>query len=120
MKLKHFLYGFIAGGLVAGFSTMLTAPNSGDVTRAQIKKKKQLVLKRLSELKTNLIQIKDSATVATKEGKMNILTFLSEVKISLTQWEKEICPQQQAIQKELIEMKETVQELENKFSEYSK
>ncbi|MEH7354797.1 YtxH domain-containing protein [Neobacillus drentensis] len=119
MKLKHFFYGFIAGGLAAGISTMLTAPNSGDVTRARIKKKKQLVLNQLRELKTNLIQIKDSATVATKEGKMNILTFLSEVKISLTQWEKEICPQQQAIQKELVEMKETVQELEREFSEYS-
>jgi len=112
MKLKHFLYGFIAGGLAAGISTMLTAPNSGDVTRVRIKKKKQLVLKQLHDLKTNLMQLKDSATIATKEGKTNISKFLSEVKTSLTQWEKEIHPQQQAIQRELVEIKEIIQELE--------
>ncbi|MFK9094714.1 YtxH domain-containing protein [Bacillus salipaludis] len=120
MKVKPFLYGFIAGGLAAGISSLLIAPNAGKVTRDRIKENKQLMLSQLQELKTELMQLKDSITNATKEGKKQISKFLSEVKFSLAHWEKEVKPQQLEIQKEIIEMKETVQELEEEILEYSK
>ncbi|MFZ7945299.1 YtxH domain-containing protein [Neobacillus sp. 19] len=120
MKMKPFLYGFLAGGLAAGISTLLSVPNTGKVTRVRLKENKQAAIDQIQELKTNLIQLKDSATNATKEGKTQISKFLFEVKSSLAHWEKDIRAQQLEIQKELVEMRETVQELEADISEYGK
>jgi gas vesicle protein len=120
MKVKSFLYGFMTGGLAAGISILLTAPNSGKVTRDKMKKNTQMVLNQLVVIKKNLIDLKNSAAHATKEGRAQLSTFLSDVKIAISQWEEEVRPQQLQIQKEIIEMKETIQELEEKISDYRK
>ena len=120
MKVKSFLYGFMTAGIAAGVSILLTAPNSGKETRGKIKKNTQIVLTQLQVIKKNLLDLKSSALHATKEGRAQISTFLSEVKLAIGQWEEEVRPQQEQIQKEMIEMKETIQELEAKVSDYSK
>ncbi|MEH7417764.1 YtxH domain-containing protein [Neobacillus drentensis] len=120
MKVKPFLYGFITGGVTAGISILLTAPNSGKVTRGKIKKNTQILLNQLEVLKENLLELKSSALNATKEGRAQISTLLTEVKIVLGQWEKDVQPQQLKIQKEIIEMKTTIQELEEEISDYNK
>jgi gas vesicle protein len=120
MKVKSFLYGFMTGGFAAGVSILLTAPNSGKVTRDKMKKNTQTVLTQLQIIKKNLWDLKSSALHATKEGRAQISTFLSEVKLAIGQWEEDVRPQQEQIQKEMIEMKETIQELEAKVSDYSK
>ena len=120
MKVKSFLYGFMTGGIAAGVSILLTAPNSGKVTRDKMKKNTHIVLTQLQVIKKNLSDLKSSALHATKEGRAQIFAFLSEVKIAIAQWEEEVRPQHQQIQREIIEMKETIQELEAKVSDYSK
>ncbi|PLS03000.1 YtxH domain-containing protein [Neobacillus cucumis] len=120
MKAKPFLYGFMTGGLAAGISILLAAPNSGKETRGKIKKNSRLVLEQLQTLKNNLLDLKSSALQATKEGRAQISTFLSEVKIALAVWEEEIRPQQQQIQREIFEMKETIEELEEQILDNSK
>ena len=120
MKLKPFLFGLMTGGLAAGISFLLTAPNSGKVTRTQLRKNSQLVMDQLQTFKKNLLDLKDALVDATKEGRAQISTFLSEVKIVLANWEKEIRPHQQDLQKEIVEMKETIHELEEEISNSGK
>jgi len=120
MKVKPFLYGFLTGGLAAGISILLTTPNSGKVTRVKMKRNSQVALNQLQVLKYNLLDLKSSALHATKEGRTQISTFLTDVKIALALWEEEVRPQQQKIQKEIIEMKETIQELDEKLLDNSK
>jgi gas vesicle protein len=120
MKVKSFLYGFMTGGLAAGVSVLLTAPNSGKVTRGQMKKNTQILLNQLQVIQKNLLDVKKSAVHASKEGRAQISTFLTDVKMALAQWEEEVRPQQEQIQKEIIEMKETIQELEDEISDNNK
>ncbi|MEH7116381.1 YtxH domain-containing protein [Neobacillus vireti] len=120
MKVKPFLYGFMTGGLAAGISILMTAPNPGKVTRLKIKKNSQNILEQLQVLKENLLELKRSAVLATKEGRTQISTFLSEVKIALTHWEEQVRPDAKQIHNEIMEMKETIQELEENISDHSK
>lgn len=120
MKVKSFLYGFMTGGLAAGVSVLLTAPNSGKVTRGKMKKNTQSVLNQLQVIQKNLLELKNSAIHASKEGRAQISTFLTEVKSALAQWEEEVSPQQERIQKEISEMKDTIQELEDEISDNNK
>ncbi|ULT58074.1 YtxH domain-containing protein [Neobacillus drentensis] len=120
MKVKSFLYGLMTGGLAAGVSVLLTAPNSGKVTREKMKENTQSVLNQLQVIQKNLLELKNSAIHASKEGRAQISTFLTEVKSALAQWEEEVSPQQERIQKEINEMKNTIQELEDEISDNNK
>ncbi|MDR4945854.1 YtxH domain-containing protein [Neobacillus cucumis] len=120
MKVKPFLLGFMTGGLAAGISILLTAPNSGKVTRRDIKKSTQRGFNQLQILNKNLMNLKDAAVHASTEGRAQIAAFLSEVKIALAHWEEEVRPQQQQIQQNIIELKETIHKLEEEIPDNRK
>jgi len=119
MKWKPLLYGFFTGGLAAGISVLLLAPESGKATRVQIKVSKQKARSQFRELKKNLVQLKNSAAYASHEGRVQISKFLAEMKTTLSQWEAEILPHQRELQKELLDLKVSLQELEGEVSEYT-
>ncbi|MED4228444.1 YtxH domain-containing protein [Neobacillus cucumis] len=120
MKVKPFLLGFMTGGLAAGISILLTAPNSGKVTRSDIKKSTLRGFNQLQILNKNLMDLKDAAVHASTEGRAQIVAFLSEVKIALAHWEEEVRPQQQQIQQNIIELKETIHKLEEEIPDTRK
>lgn len=112
MKWKTFLSGIIAGSVASGISTLLTATLSGKEPRKRLQQNQQSALNQLSELKTNFQELQASAVEAVKEVRTQVPLFISGVKTSVLLWEKDILLQQQEIQRELTEIKNTIQKLE--------
>ncbi|MDZ5470205.1 YtxH domain-containing protein [Bacillus sp. 31A1R] len=115
MKTKTLLLGFIVGGIAAGVTTLLSAPASGKETRNYIKENSNQWRNQLLDLKISLLDLKNSTTSATKEGKEVISTFISDVKILLADWQEDINPNQEQLKFELNSIQETVNELESQI-----
>ncbi|NRD78362.1 YtxH domain-containing protein [Bacillus sp. BRMEA1] len=109
MKWKLFLSGIFAGSVAAGITTLLTAKNSGKITRGKLKENKQFIFSQMNELKTNLQEIKTAASEAVTEAKTSIPSFISDTTASFMKWREDTQLQQQEIQRELLKIKSTVQ-----------
>jgi gas vesicle protein len=116
MKAKSLLLGFLVGGAAAGIATLLSAPDSGKVTRRQLKAHKDVYTAELKELKESLMQIKESVATATKEGKTVLGEFVHDIKLSLYEWKLSTDENKTALQKEVKEIEQSIQELEKDLS----
>ncbi|MBP3041353.1 YtxH domain-containing protein [Bacillaceae bacterium Marseille-Q3522] len=111
MKAKSFLLGIIAGSVVAGISVLLNAPASGQKTRQNLLRNKDIWLKQIQELKANIFSLMEAAKAATGESKTVIAAFISDMKMLLADWKADIRPHQEAIQKELTAIEKAVDQL---------
>ncbi|MFE8696280.1 YtxH domain-containing protein [Cytobacillus sp. FJAT-53684] len=116
MKAKSLLFGFMVGAAAAGISTLLTAPASGRDTLRCMQQRKENLQNQISELNHKLIQLKDTAITASKEGRKGITAFSSDVTHSIKNWKQEILPHQQELQKELQAIESALQELEKNLN----
>ena len=112
MRAKSWLLGFLIGGAAAGISTLLTAPNSGEQTRQNLKENRDEVKKQLAELKGQLVDIKRATVKASKEGKNMIVALSTDMKVAVGDWKRDILPHQQALQKELHAIEAAISALE--------
>jgi len=112
MSAKSFVTGVVIGGIAAGVATLLSTPMSGKEARKTIRDNSQAILTDIKELQISIIDIKDSITTATVEGKAIISSFIEDLKLTLNDWKLEIKPHQQQLQLELKELENTVNELE--------
>ncbi|MGP7819003.1 YtxH domain-containing protein [Niallia sp. 01092] len=113
MSGKSFLTGFIIGSIAAGVTTLLSTPVSGKEARKTVYDNTNAFLSNMDELKTSIIEIKDSITTATVEGQAIILSFVEDLKVTLNDWKQEIKPHQEQLQIELKELENTVNDLES-------
>ncbi|MFT8321841.1 MAG: YtxH domain-containing protein [Bacillus sp. (in: firmicutes)] len=113
MRGKSFLTGFIIGSLAAGISTLLSTPMSGKEARKACRDNTNAFLADIKELKTSILEIKESVTTATVEGKTIIASFIEDLKLTLNDWKIEIKPHQEQLQLELKELETTVNDLES-------
>jgi gas vesicle protein len=112
MRAKSFLLGLLIGGAAGGISTLLTAPNSGKETWKYVKANADLFQKQLTDIKNQLIALKNSAITASKEGKNSIAAFSSDIKIDITRWKQDIIPHQHVLQNEIHAIEKAIAELE--------
>lgn len=112
MNVKRFVSGFMIGGVIAGISTLLTAPQSGKQTRMALKKSVQEWREQLAEVNINLVELKETFLNATKESSSILKNVVDDIKTSISNWKIEIEPHQQELQHELNEMNKTIEELE--------
>lgn len=112
MKVKSILYGFVIGGVSAGIAAIFSAPLSGKETRYYLKKNKDDIMTEVLEIKLDLVNMKNSITTLTKEGKEGILSFIQEVKVLIETWKNEVRPHQEQIKNEIEIIQEKIQELE--------
>ncbi|MGM0902340.1 MAG: YtxH domain-containing protein [Bacillota bacterium] len=116
MNGKSLILGFLAGGAIAGIATLLSAPSPGKETRNKIATNKNIAMAELQEIKERLLEIKDSASAASIEGRTVFADFIRDIKLALNEWETETAPIKQELTKELKELEETIEELEKSFS----
>lgn len=117
MSTKALVYGILVGGVVGAATALLTAPNSGKELRNQIKDSKGEWVKLVQELKEDAIDIKDSVTKASLEGKEIIKELAGDLKIAVEEWQKNIEPNKDAMQEEIKEIQATIAQLEQKLQE---
>jgi gas vesicle protein len=113
MKGKSFLVGFLIGGAVAGISTLLTVPSSGEKTRMNMKANTDVWIKHFSEVKDCIKELQKTLSSSSLEGKAELKNFISDIKTVVSDWKQEIHPHQQELQKELQEIEYSIQELES-------
>lgn len=112
MKAKSLFYGIVIGSISAGIATILSAPSSGKETRLKLKRNQEEIMSQIHEIKLDLVNIKNSFTTLSKEGKNSILTFIEEVKVLIEAWKIEVKPHQEQLEKEIQIIQEKLQELE--------
>lgn len=112
MKVQSLLLGFIIGGVAAGVVTLLSAPASGKETRKNLSNHKEIWEENILQLKESLMELKDSISVVSKEGKDETLAFVQDIKVLVDSWKRDILPYQERIRNELDAMQSTIQELE--------
>ncbi|PLR77979.1 hypothetical protein CU633_07685 [Bacillus sp. V3-13] len=112
MKAKSLLLGFLVGGVAAGITTLLTAPASGRTTRKYLQENKDLLMSNVRILKDDLMDLKNSASQASMEGKAAISSLSSDLKHSIADWKNAIRPNKQELQKEMKKIEDTISELE--------
>lgn len=113
---KSLLLGFLTGGTVVGLITLLSAPTSGKETRRKLLENKNLVVEELNELKQNLLEIKDSVTIVSTEGKSAIIEFVQDVKVALQGWKADTSEIKDELAKEFKELGQTIEDLEKQLS----
>jgi gas vesicle protein len=113
---KSLFLGLLAGGAIAGIATLLSAPAPGKETRTKLAANKNLALAELQEIKERLLEIKDSVSIASTEGRTVFADFISDIKLALKEWETETAPIKQELTKELKELEQTIAELEKSLS----
>jgi gas vesicle protein len=113
---KSLLFGFLAGGAIAGIATLLSAPATGEETRKKLAANKNIAIAELQELKNRLFEIKDSISVASLEGKSVFADFIQDINLALNEWKTETAPIKQELAKELKELEQTIAELEKSLS----
>jgi gas vesicle protein len=116
MKTKQFLFGFLIGGVAAGFGTLLSAPAPGKKTRESLKQSKDLWLRQLSELKDSIVELKDVSISVSKEGKTQVSHFIAEVNDSIATWKADTHPHQVELKKEISAVETAIQQLEDTLS----
>ncbi|PLR89959.1 YtxH domain-containing protein [Bacillus sp. T33-2] len=120
MKAKSVLMGLIAGGAAAGIITLLTAPASGRETRRNLKAHKDEVMGHLKDVKDSVIELKNTVSTATKEGKSGINTFVHDLKLAIYEWKLSTDSNKAELQKDIMEIEHAIQELESELSPTAK
>ncbi len=88
MNGKALITGILVGGVVGAATALLTAPSSGKELRTQVKESKNDWVKMATELKEDVMDIKDSVTKVSKEGKEVIKELAADVKVAVEEWQK--------------------------------
>jgi gas vesicle protein len=113
---KSLFLGFLAGGAIAGIATLLSAPANGKETRTKLAANKNIAMTELHELKDRLLEIKESVSAASIEGRTVIADFIKDIKLALNEWDTETAPIKQELTRELKELEKTIEELEKSLT----
>lgn len=114
-KGNSFLFGLIVGGVIGGFTILLSTPKSGVELRSSIKDSSRDLTYKLKHLKTEAKDFLQLVEQSTKEGKVVVKDFAEDVQKTINVWKKEIEPHQVNIQHEIEEIEETLLKLEEAF-----
>jgi len=115
MNGKSFIYGVIIGGAVAGVSTLLATPSSGEKMRNRVRSTKQQIQLSINELKDEAMGIKDQVSQAVEESKSVVTNFSNDLKTSVELWQNSIKPHQDSIQHSIALVEQELEKLEKKI-----
>ncbi|RSD29280.1 YtxH domain-containing protein [Mesobacillus subterraneus] len=116
MKTKSLLMGMLAGGVAAGIATLLAAPKSGYETRRTLIANKNEFMGSIKDIKEAAVELKDTVSTASKEGKDVIQSFVTDVKTAIFEWKMQTEANKIELQKDVMELEESIKELESELA----
>ncbi|WP_079507922.1 YtxH domain-containing protein [Mesobacillus jeotgali] len=119
MKAKSVLMGMLVGGAAAGIATLLAAPKSGYETRRTLKANKDEYIGSIKDIKDAVVELKNTVSSASKEGKASMQTFITDVKTVIWEWKQETEENKKALQEDIKELEHSISDLESELADNS-
>ncbi len=120
MKASTFLVGLGAGLLAGSAAVLFSTPQSGTEMRTNVKNVSTDWKDKLSEVKFQLSDLKQSISNLTKESKTQVPQTIDELKKSVQKWQTETSPIQENLQNEIASIQMAMEELEKSLAKHQK
>ncbi|MGM0846387.1 MAG: YtxH domain-containing protein [Bacillota bacterium] len=116
MKIKSIAFGVIAGSAIGAIATLLSAPQSGKDLKKQINQNKDEWKAVLTEIKSNAVEVKDSVSRLTSEGKQTINHIKDDMQSSIQAWQGDTEPNIQHIKDDISAIEQLADNMEQEIS----
>ena len=120
MKASTFFIGLVTGVAAGSAAVLFSTPQSGSELRSNVKTVSSDWKEKLSEVKFQLSDLKQSIAGFTKEAKTEVPQTINELKQSVQQWQTETGPIQENLQKEIASIQMAMEELEKSLVKHQK
>ncbi|QBP40429.1 YtxH domain-containing protein [Paenisporosarcina antarctica] len=120
MKASTFFIGLVTG-VVAGTATVLfSTPQSGSDLRSNFKTASSDWKEKLSEVKFQISDLKESIAGLSKEAKTKVPQTIDDLKESVQEWQTKTGPIQENLQTEITSIQMALEELEKSLAKNQK
>lgn len=120
MKASTFFIGLVTG-VVAGTATVLfSTPQSGSDLRSNFKTVSFDWKEKLSEVKFQISDLKESIAGLSKEAKTKVPQTIDDLKQSVQEWQAKTGPIQENLQTEITSIQNALEELEKSLARNQK
>lgn len=120
MKASTFLFGLAAGLFAGSAAVLFSTPQSGSELRTTVKSASSDWKVKLSEVKYQFSDLKQSIAKLTKESKNQVPETVEELKKSVQKWQTETAPIQANLQHEIESIQMAMEELEKSLMKHQK
>ena len=120
MKVSTFLVGLATGVLAGSTAVLFSTPQSGSELRTNVKTASSDWKEKLSEVKFQFSDLKQSISKLTSESKVRVPQTLEELKKSVQKWQTETAPIQDNLKNEIESIQKAMEELELSLAKHRK
>lgn len=120
MKASTFFIGLVTGVVAGSAAALFSTPQSGSELRSNVKTASSDWKDKLSEVKFQLSDLKQSIARLTKEAKTEVPQTIDELKQSVQLWQNQTGPIQENLQNEISSIQMAMEELEKSIAKHQK
>lgn len=120
MKASTFFIGLVTGVVAGSAAALFSTPQSGSELRSNVKTASSDWKEKLSEVKFQISDLKQSIARLSKETKTEIPQTIDELKQSVQLWQNQTGPIQENLQNEISSIQMAMEELEKSIAKHQK
>ena len=120
MKASTFFIGLVTGVVAGSAAALFSTPQSGSELRSNVKTASSDWKEKLSEVKFQISDLKQSIARLSKETKTEIPQTIDELKQSVQLWQNQTGPIQENLQNEISSIQIAMEELEKSIAKHQK
>lgn len=120
MKASTFFIGLVSGVVAGSAAALFSTPQSGSELRSNVKTASSDWKDKLSEVKFQLSDLKQSIARLSKEAKTEVPQTIEELKQSVQMWQNQTGPIQENLQNEISSIQMAMEELEKSIAKHQK
>jgi gas vesicle protein len=120
MKASTFFIGLVTGVVAGSAAALFSTPQSGSELRTNVKTASSDWKEKLSEVKFQISDLKQSIARLSKEAKTEIPQTIDELKQSVQLWQNQTGPIQENLQNEISSIQMAMEELEKSIAKHQK
>jgi gas vesicle protein len=120
MKASTFFIGLVTGVVAGSAAALFSTPQSGSELRSNVKTASSDWKDKLSEVKFQISDLKQSIARLTKEAKTEVPQTIDELKESVQLWQNQTGPIQENLQNEISSIQMAMEELEKSIAKHQK
>ena len=120
MKASTFFIGLVTGVVAGSAAALFYTPQSGSDLRSNVKMASSDWKEKLSEVKFQISDLKQSIARLTKEAKTEVPQTIDELKQSVQKWQNQTGPIQENLQNEISSIQMAMEELEKSIANHQK